>query len=325
MKTKKILYSFGMLSFSTALVFTACKKKEDPKKDEPAALVVPDGQSGTDNREVQSENDAAVNDINDVIGNSRLAGRSASSAGASGVTGNICGLTVDSLDIINGVIKFNYTGVTCFNRTRSGSIKLTLQGATKWKNAGAIIKIEYINYKIIRASDQKSIMLNGTQFLTNVSGGTWWELLITKTKASLISTVTGTNLNVTFEDNKTAVYNVNRRITYTYPNDILTVKAEGIGSSNGTNDLENYGTARNGDLFTSQVTTPIVWNVTCGGAIIQGAVAIKAINKNFELKFLYGVDANGNSQTVGANACPYGWKIEWFANGASNSKVYGYY
>lgn len=325
MKTKKILYSFAMLSFSTALVFTACKKKEDPKKDEPAALVVPDGQSGTDNREVQSENDAAVNDINDVIGNSRLAGRSASSAGASGVTGNICGLTVDSLDIINGVIKFNYTGVTCFNRTRSGSIKLTLQGATKWKNAGAIIKIEYINYKIIRASDQKSIMLNGTQFLTNVSGGTWWELLITKTKASLISTVTGTNLNVTFEDNKTAVYNVNRRITYTYPNDILTVKAEGIGSSNGTNDLENYGTARNGDLFTSQVTTPIVWNVTCGGAIIQGAVAIKAINKNFELKFLYGVDANGNSQTVGANACPYGWKIEWFANGASNSKVYGYY
>ena len=65
--------------------------------------------------------------------------------------------------------------------------------------------------------------------------------------------------------------------------------------------------------------------MTCGGAIIQGAVAIKAINKNFELKFLYGVDANGNSQTVGANACPYGWKIEWFANGASNSKVYGYY
>jgi hypothetical protein len=155
-------------------------------------------------------------------------------------------------------------------------------------------------------------------------------LLITKTKTSLISTVTGTNLNVTFEDNKTAIYNINRRITYTYPNTpgtssyILTVKAEGIGSNSGLTQLENYGTARNGDLFTSEVTTPIVWNLTCGGAVLQGDVNVKVASKAYALRFLYGVDANGNSVTVGPNQCPYGWKLQWTVNGSTNFKVFGY-
>jgi len=223
---------------------------------------------------------------------------------------------------------FKYNGVTCNNRTRTGTIRLTWAPGTKWKNVGAVIKIEYLNYKITRASDQRSIMFNGTQNLTNVSGGNWVNLLFT-TNYNLVNTITGTNLNVKFEDGKTAVYNINRKITYTYvgaafPNGVLTVKAEGIGTSGALNNLENYGTARNGDVFTSQVTTPIVWNVTCGGAVLQGAVTVNDVTKNTSLKFLYGVDASGNPQTVGPNACPYGWKLEWTANGSSYSKVFGY-
>jgi len=327
MKFNKILYSFALLGFSAVLTFSSCKKKEDPKTE--PTVETPDGQSGTDSREVQGENDAAVNDINDIIGNSSLAGRSEASSGTAGVTGNICGLTVDSngTDLANQIIKFTYTGVTCNNRTRTGSIKLTLQGGStaKWKTPGAKIKIEYIGYKITRASDQKSIKFDGIQELTNVSGGTWWELIITKTKSSLVGTITGTNLKVTFEDNKTATYNINRKVTYTYPNSILTVTAEGIGSSGSTNNLENYGTARNGDVFTSQVSTPIVWNATCGGAVLQGVVSVNDITQNINLKFSYGVDTNGNPQTVGPNACPYGWKLEWTANATTNSKVFGYY
>jgi hypothetical protein len=193
MKTKNIFYLVALAILPAALIFTACKKKDDPIK-EPVAVVTPDGQSGTDNRETQSENDAATNDINDVISNSRLSGRSSSSAGAAGVTGNICGLTVDSVNIATGQITFSYTGITCNNRTRTGVIKLTLQGGntTNWKTPGSVIKIDYIGYKITRASDQRSIKFDGTQLLTNVSGGTWWDLIITKTKTNLVSTVTGT-------------------------------------------------------------------------------------------------------------------------------------
>src|SRR4051812_21440058 len=107
-------------------------------------------------------------------------------------------------------------------------------------------------------------MLNGIQELTNVSGGTWWDLLIIKTQASLVHSVTGYSLSVTFNDGKTALYNINRKITYTIPGDVLTVKGEGMGTFAGMNNLENYGTTRDGDAFTSQVSTPIVWNLTCG-------------------------------------------------------------
>ncbi len=60
----------------------------------------------------------------------------------------------------------------------------------------------------------------------------------------------------------TASYNINRKFTYTYnPTTIvLTCVGEGIGITSGSlSNLENFGTTRDGDLFTSQVTTPIVW------------------------------------------------------------------
>lgn len=325
MKNNKIIFGLSILSLCTALLFTNCKKKDDKKTDPVTADET--GQSTSDSREAQSENDAAVNDINDVVGSdSKLSGKGAD---AQGVTGSICGLTVDSALSNTGVIKLNYNGTTCNNRTRTGSIRLTLQnyaGGARWKNIGAVIKVDYLNYKITRASDQKSIMFNGSQNLTNVSGGTWLNLLFFKNQASLVSTVTGTNLAVTWQDGKTAVYNINRKITYSIPGNILTCQAEGIGSNSNLTNLENYGTTRDGDAFTSQVTTPIIWNITCGpGAPIQGGLNMKVASKNFDLVCLYGVDTGGNPITVGSNQCPFGWKLQWTFNSVSQSKVIGYY
>lgn len=323
MKAKKILYSLTVLGVSAAFVFSSCKKK-DKETENPAtpAASTPDTQNGSDSRDVQSENDQAVSEINDAVSKSSVGGKSASGESTAG----ICGYDIDSVTVKADTLLLKYNGVTCNNRTRTGVIRLTWAPGTKWKNVGATIKVEYLNYKIVRASDQKSIMLNGTQNLTNVSGGNWVNLLLTS-NFSLVNTVTGTNLKVTFEDNKTATYNINRKITYTYPggypNGILTIKAEGIGSNNGLNYLENYGTSRNGEAFTSQVTTPVVWNATCGGAVLQGAVSV--VTQNASLVFTYGVDANGNPQSVGPNACPYGWKLQWTANNVSVSKVFGYY
>ena len=321
MKSNKIFYSIALLGVSAALAFTSCKKKEDPKTEEPT-VETPDGQSETDNREVQGENDAAMSEVNDILAHTpRVGGKSAEASSG-------CVFEVDSVKIAKDTILFKYSGTTCNNRTRTGAIRLTWVHGTKWKNPGAVIKIEYINYKITRASDQRSMMFNGTQNLTNVSGGNWINLLSTLNYL-LVNTVTGTNLNVKFEDGATAVYNINRKISYTYPggifpNGILTVQAEGIGSNLGVNNLENYGTARNGDAFTSEVSTPIIWNETCGGAVIQGAVSVTNVTKNINLKFTYGVNTSGNPMTVPANSCPYGWKLEWTANGSSNSKVFGY-
>lgn len=319
MTTKKFLLSTTMVCVGLLLTFSSCKKKEeDPKVDE-------NGQASTDSRQAISEDDASIDDINKSISDYPLMhGRTASPNQVAA----ICGLTVDTVGSYTGTIKLNYDGITvCNNRKRGGSIKLTiLNYATgqRWKMAGCILKVEYLAYKVTRASDGQNIEFNGIQNLTNISGGTWYDLFVA-TQPNLVSSVTGTNLNVKFNATATAVYNIHRKFTYTWANSVLTCSGEGIGTSGGINNLENYGTTRDGDAFTSQVTTPILWNTTCGwGAPLAGHLIIKVASKNFDLDCLYGVNAAGTPVTVGTNQCAYGWKLTWTAGTASQNKVIAY-
>lgn len=319
---KKVIISTFVIS-ALAIGTIGCGKRKAFKNE--------DGQSSTDNRTVNSENDAVVSDVNTVVGNNALLhGRGTSSNNALnavlGITAT--GYTIDTTGAYTGTIKINYDGTVINNRKREGSICLTIldySTGKRWKQAGCILKVDYLDFKVTRSSDGKFVLINGTQNVTNISGGTWWELLITKTQSSLASSVTGSNLNVTFEDGKTAVYNINRKFTYTLPGNILTCTGEGIGSQDGMSTLENYGTTRDGDAFTSNVTTPIVWNLTCGPwAPVQGKVDIKVDEKEFNLLCTFGVDKDGNEVNVGANACPYGWKIEWKHKKKTNKKIIGY-
>lgn len=326
MKTKKLILATAALLMVGSLAFTSCKKKQ-AFKDE-------DGQSSEDNRNVQTENDAAVTEINLEVGNvANLHGRGASANGINSMH-NILGITatgytVNLTDTANGSITIVYNGTVKDNRKREGSIKLSiLDFATgkRWKQAGCVIQVEYLDYKVTRASDGKFIKLNGKQNLTNISGGTWWELLVLSTQTSLASSVTSVNgLNVTFDDGKTAVYNINRKFTYTVPSGILTCTGEGIGTSESLTSLENYGTTRNGDVFTSQVTTPIVWNWTCGwNAPTQGAVEVKVDSKEFSLNVTFAVDQGGTPVTVAPNTCAYGWKVEWKHKNKTKKRVVKY-
>ncbi len=325
MKKNKVIYVLSALVLTFGLAFTSCKKKKAFKEE--------DGQASTDNRNVQTENDNATNEINSEVGNNTLLhGRSASSNGINALHSALgisaTGYSVDVTNANIGSIQINYDGTTVSNRTRTGSIKLTILdyvNGKRWKQAGCILKVDYLNYKVARASDGKSVELNGTQNITNETGGSWWELLIVKTQPSIATSVTGTNLNVKFDGDKTATYNINRKFTYTLPNGILTCTGEGVGSSDGLSNLENYGITRDGDSFTSQVSTPIVWNWTCGWwAPTQGAVNIKVVDKDFDLKVTFSVDKNGNGVSAAANSCPYGWKVEWTHKKKTNKKIFGY-
>ncbi|MDO8998806.1 MAG: hypothetical protein Q7W45_03500 [Bacteroidota bacterium] len=326
MKKNKLIYSLSLVMLTSVLVFTSCKKKKAFKEE--------DGQASEDNRSVQTENDAAVSDVNTVAGNNNfLHGRGTSVSGIEAINSTLgitaVPYTIDTTGAYLGTIKINYDGVTVVNnRLKSGSIRLTIVDyalGKRWKQAGCVLKVDYLAFKVTRSSDSKSVELNGTQFITNDTGGSWWELLIVKTQASLGSSVNGSNLNVTFDGDKTAVYNINRRFTYTLPGGILTCTGEGIGSNGDLSSLENFGTTREGNTFTSQVTTPIVWNWTCGWwAPVQGEVNIKVEDKDFALKVLFSVDASGNPVSAAANSCPYGWKVEWKHKNKTKKKVIGY-
>ena len=316
--TSKFLVNTTMMCFGLLITFSSCKKKET-KVDET-------GQASSDSRQAISENDASIDDINKTVSDYPLMhGRISSSA----QTNTIGGLSVDTAGSYMGTIKLNYDGVTVVNnRKRSGSIRLTIinyASGQRWKMAGCVMKVEYLSYRVIRASDAAFIELNGIQNLTNVSGGTWWDLFIAA-QPNLASSVTGTNLSVNFNGAGTASYNINRKFTYTWSGSVLTCVGEGIGSSGGVNSLENYGTTRDGDPFTSQVTSPIVWNSTCGwGAPITGHLLINVPTKHVVLDCVFGVNSSGTPITVGSNQCAYGWNLSWTYGPSSGTKVIAYY
>ena len=317
MMTKKFLLNTTVMCLGLMLTISSCKKKED-KMDE-------SGQASSDSRQAISENDASINDINQTISDYPLMhGRTSSSQNVN----SICGLTVDTVGSYMGTIKLNYNGTSCNNRTRTGSIRLTIinyASGQRWKMAGCVMKVDYLAYRVTRTSDGQFIELNGTQNLTNISGGTWWELLIAS-QPNLSSSVTGTNLSVNFNGAGTANYNINRKFTYTWANSVLTCSGEGIGSSGGLSNLENYGTTRDGDGFTSQVTTPIVWNSTCGwGAPLSGSLKIKIPTKGLFLDCVFGVNSSGNPITVGSNQCAYGWKLNWTYGATNGNKTIAYW
>lgn len=317
MMTKKFFLNTTLMCLGLVLIVSSCKKKED-KMDE-------SGQASSDSRQAISENDASINDINQTISDYPLMhGRTASPSQVA----SICGLTVDTVGSYMGTIKLNYNGTSCNNRARTGSIRLTIINyatGQRWKMAGCVMKVEYLGYRVTRTSDGQFIELNGTQNLTNISGGTWWELLIAS-QPNLSSSVTGTNLSVNFNGAGTANYNINRKFTYTWANSVLTCSGEGIGSSGGLSNLENYGTTRDGDGFTSQVTTPIVWNSTCGwGAPLSGNLKIKIPTRGLFLDCVFGVNSSGNPITVGSNQCAYGWKLDWTYGQSNGTKTIAYW
>ena len=74
----------------------------------------------------------------------------------------LCGVTIDSTDIASKILYFNFDGVTsCFSpsRTRSGQIKVQLTTGSNWGDAGSVLTLTYINFKVTKQSNNKWIRL----------------------------------------------------------------------------------------------------------------------------------------------------------------------
>jgi len=316
---RTLVYTLSVITLAGALVLTGCKKKQAAKNE--------DAQTTQDNQQVQSNADAAVNDANVAIGDyPKLSGKGETVKYPEIMT-NICGASFDTTGLSSGTIKINYSGIVCNNVKREGAIRITIQNhsaGARWKIAGCVAKIEYLDYKLTKASNGKSVKFNGIHYVTNVSGGTLGHIFL-NFQPNLVHTISGNDLLVTFDDTKTASWNLSRRYTYTYGSGVFTCKGEGTGTADGLTELENWGTTRDGDAFTSQVSTPVIWNTTCGAwAPIQGVVNLRVDSKEFDLKCTFGVDAGGSQVEVAPNSCAYGWRVDWTYKNKSNKKIIAY-
>lgn len=294
----------------------SCKKKKAFKEE--------NGQSAEDMKRVQSQNNEVVNDINvAIMEQSLMRGKGTD---LNSVTTELCGVDIDTLLILKGITRLIYNGNLCDGVKKTGQIiiSLTEYPLKKWKYPGCVVKIDFIAYKVT-GPDGKSVQIDGTEYLENESGNSWYNMRYLNA-TNLIQIQTGDNLKITFDDAHTAIYNINRRITFNYStaSKITSCRIDGLGSSNGVSNLDNWGQNQDGDNFTTTVISPLVWKSNCGSrAPLEGEVHMKVEGKEFEIKCLYGIDEEGNS-VAESTTCPFGWKLSWSYKRKTLSRIIAY-
>lgn len=298
-------------------VVVSCKKKRVFKEE--------NGQAADDVRTVQAQNDEVAKDVNvAIMEQSLLRGKSASPSTESAFKTELCGVVIDTLSMYSGITRLNYSGTSCNGLTKSGLITVSIVNypLSKWKHKGCSLKIEFQTYKVILPNG-KTVQYDGTAYLKNESGNTWYDMRYLNA-TNLVQSQTASTLKITFDGSSTAIFNVNRKLTYNYANTITSCKVEGLGAVDGQTSLDNWGQNRDGNNFTAALTTPLVWTSSCGSiSALEGVMKVKVAEKTYDLNCEFGVDQSGD-RVSGDIACPYGWKMAWSYKRKTNTRVLAY-
>lgn len=308
-----MLMNFRLMSVAalTVLVtFTACKKESTPKDNATEVSTHTEDQNY-----VSNEMDAVVNEANVALEND--ASFSGKMMGQQDLT-NICGAVAVADTISNPrKITITYNGNNCFNtHHRTGTVVLSMPAGVRWKDAGAVLTITIQNLKIKRLSDNKSITINGTHTVTNVSGGLMFQL---PNLNQIIHTING-NISISFDDNSQRTWNVARKRVFTYNNGVV-LTITGTHTEGNNTQIAEWGTNRFGHAFTTSITQPLVFRQDCLLRLTSGQVK----HEGFATATVtFGLDASGN-----ATSCPgtghYYLKINWTGpNGNSQELIKPY-
>lgn len=295
-------------------LITSCKKKEEEK----AQLDSQTEQFNDDANTFKSESDQADDDINNSLDDISGFGR-----GTNTFSSPLCGATIDTLQVAQKIVFFNFDGVTpCFSpsRTRSGQIKVELIAGANWHDAGSVLKMDFNNYKVTRLSDNKSITFNGVKTLKNVNGHDWLGFWAgTKTYKYQSRAF---NIAVSFSNGTSATWNSAHTTEWSYnPTNGIVFTANGDTIINGFANTEAWGVNRFGQNFERYFNTPVLSNTYCGLWRPNAGELVHHVNNNSYI-LTCGVDQNGNPTPY---ACAYGFKVAWTdANGTPQSVIISY-
>jgi len=313
---------FGMLTLFAFI--SSCKKKED----DGLLLDSKVQQFNSDANNYKAEVDQADNDINNALSEIPAFGKGGHTPGI--LSSALCGVVIDSSQISQKILFFNFDGSTpCFSpsRTRAGQIKVQLTSGTHWSDPGSVLTLTYIDYKIVRLSDNKSISFNGVKTLKNINGNNWLGFLLSTT--SLKYQERAFNINVTFNDNLQATWNSARTTEWNYvqastnpsiPYAHITFTAKGDTLLSGFANVDSWGINRYGYNFTTYYTKPLLSNTYCGLWRFNSGELIHHITTS-DFKLTLGVDQNGNPTP---HTCAYGYKVSWTSGGKNGEVVLSY-
>jgi len=337
MKTK-ILLRFAFFVACVGFV-VACNKNNANNPGSSTSTSANLATQADDQTIVSNETDAVVNDANTTL-NSQVSfagSNSSNDASSSGVTtmgntevngnggnvlGNlICDATV-TVDTSAGqrIITITYNGSNCRgNRIRTGVVVITIPVGVYWKNAGAVVSIDIQNLKITRVTDNKSIVINGTKKVTNVSGG----LLINLASLGTIThTITG-QLTITFDGGSQRDWSVSKQRVFTYDNGIVITTTGTHTDSLSNTDVAEWGTNRFGTGFESLISQPKVIRQDCDFRLVSGENVVLRTD-DVTTTITYGLDANGNPTSCPGTGTYYFKVVRTNANGISFTKIMPY-
>jgi hypothetical protein len=239
----------------------------------------------------------------------------------------MCGVTIDSSQIANKILFYNFDGVTpCFSpsRTRGGQIKVELISGNAWKDAGAVLKLTYINFKVTKLSNNKSITFNGVKTLKNVNGINWFTFLFSTSTFKFQERAL--NVQVTFSDGTQATWNSARVTTWDYiqanvtpgiPYGYVKFTSNGDTTLNNLSNTDSWGMNRFNQPFHTVYQAPWVSNTYCGvWRPVSGGLTHQVGVNNLTLEL--GVDQNGSPSNLN---CAYGYKVSWTPNGGSTQSL----
>lgn len=276
-------------------IFTACEKETTTTGSDTELTTHSDDQS-----QVSVETDAIANEATLAVESSAVF-----SGSVMNETLQICSATI-SFDTSGATKKLTvvYNGARCSGMyTRTGTVVLSMPKGVYWKQAGAALTITYDNLKITRTSDKKSIVLNGSHVITNLSGGLLIQLA---TLQAITHTVTSSNLSVTFDDNTKRTWQVAQKRVFTYNNGVV-ITVTGNHSEGGNTGIVIWGTNRFGHAFTTSVTQPLVLREDCDFRLTSGAVMHAGFGT---ATATYGLDDKGNVTACPGNGAYY-YKLDW--------------
>ena len=309
----------------------SCKKDTSATGDTTQSNVTT---TGDDEQEVSNEADIVSNDANTALnGQTDFSGNSISEMQSgttvvndvNGVNGNtvvnglinvhqyICDATI-TYDTANGqrTITIVYDGTNCWgNRTRTGTVIISMPKGQHWKDVGATATITVDTLTITRKRDGKTIVINGTKTIVNVSGGLLKDLATLQT---ITHTING-SLKVSFTNGSTSTWNVSKKRVFTYDNGIV-ITTTGTYSDGTDDNIAEWGTNRFGESFKSLISAPKVIRQDCDFRLVSGQNTV-ITNKGTGV-ITYGLDSNGDP-----TGCPgtgsYYFKLVW---SGSNGKTY---
>lgn len=295
---KIIILSMGML-LSTSLLFTACKKNKtvDPMEDATESQVQSDDQASVaaQTDEVSTDASTIVENVIAVSGN-----------GPQTFFPNPCNATI-TYDTLNAAktITITYNGVNCVgNFSRTGVVTISIPAGVQWKNAGAQLTITTTNLKITRMRDQKSITINGSEVITNVTGGLLRNLASVGT---ITHSISSPGITIAFDNGTQRSWQIAKQRVFTYNNGIV-ITTTGTHTDGTTTGISEWGTNRFGNAFVTQIVDPMVIRQDCNFRLTGGHVRHSRLVRTVDVSF--GLDASGNpTGCPGAN--PYYMKITW--------------